>query len=560
MKAKDMAQVEGLNLRGSRWYVRIIVPGDLQGAYGTARMNLALDTSERPQAVLKATLKRAEWLSAFDAKRRELNPIALLHVTPEVSAQLAQRVYAAVFREDDRLRSDLPLLAEMVHFREELDRRNANPAHVLSLTPPARRGNTLEGLREKEAYELAGLNLDASQAAAVSLSRRNLVTVLPMVQAEAVSLGFTFNPATPGAREALQESLKAYRTALHEVTLRDAGEVVETPVVSDIGPASTPPRTLRNVYDRWITSGDSPRSADSIAACQRALVLYETFAPDKPLKAITREQGDTLRAWLRGKSATAKTARDRFNYLKSLLKYAADTLEWIPKHPWAGLAIDAPTANPRRPWSDAELSLAFTTPLHTAHALPLTWHSGADAAYWIPLIGLYTGARLGELCQLRAIDVNEEEGIAVLVLTSEGENQNIKSAAGHRSVPIHSELIRLGFLDYATAIKATGSQSLWPALKFRKGKPSGFFSRWFSEFRKGLGLPDKYPDFHCFRHTVRPLMRRAGHSESTMDKITGHATGGSQGTVTYDHWTLTEMQQAVEAIRYPALKVPAVAR
>jgi hypothetical protein len=63
MKEKDMAQVEGLNLRGSRWYVRTLLPNDLQDAYGSARKNISLETSERPQAVLKAPLKRAEWLA-----------------------------------------------------------------------------------------------------------------------------------------------------------------------------------------------------------------------------------------------------------------------------------------------------------------------------------------------------------------------------------------------------------------------------------------------------------------------------------------------------------------
>ena len=46
---KDMAQVEGLNLRGFRWHVRILVPNDLQDAYGTARKNISLDVSERPK-------------------------------------------------------------------------------------------------------------------------------------------------------------------------------------------------------------------------------------------------------------------------------------------------------------------------------------------------------------------------------------------------------------------------------------------------------------------------------------------------------------------------------
>lgn len=558
-RGKDMAKVEGLNLRGSRFYVRVLIPDDLHATYGKTRVNLSLGTSDRREATLLATLKRAEWLAEFEARRSALKPSALAAVSPQLASLLAERVRAATLAEDDRIRSDLPLLAEMVHIRRELDLMALNPLHSPQWEPTERRLDDLTGLTPEEVEELAGLNAYLDGKAAIALAGRNLAAVLPIIQVEASKVGVAFDAKTPGARDALMLCLKAYRTAHREVTLRDAGEVIDTPVVLTTEPAALAPRSLRDVYARWQLSGDSVRSADSIASCLRALVLYESFAPAMALKDITRDHGDTFRGWLREKSTTAKTARDRLNYLKSLLKYAAETLEWIPKHPWSGLAIAATTTSPRRPWSDAELSRAFTTTLHAAYALPLSWHSGKDAAYWIPLIGLYTGARLGELCQLRTMDVRTVEGVPVLVLTSEGEIQKIKSDAGHRSVPIHSELIRLGFLEYAAAITATGASSLWPAMKLRKGKPSGFFSRWFSEFRKGAGLLDQYPDFHCFRHTVRPLMRRAGCSESTMDKITGHQTKGSEGTVTYDHWTLKELQQAVESIRYPALLFPVVA-
>lgn len=53
-------------------------------------------------------------------------------------------------------------------------------------------------------------------------------------------------------------------------------------------------------------------------------------------------------------------------------------------------------------------------------------------------------------------------------------------------------------------------------------------------------------------------MRRAGFSESTQDKITGHETKGSIGSTVYDHWTLKELQSAVEAIRYPDLNLSVV--
>lgn len=106
----------------------------------------------------------------------------------------------------------------------------------------------------------------------------------------------------------------------------------------------------------------------------------------------------------------------------------------------------------------------FNTPLHTSYALPKAAQGGKDAAYWLPLLGAYSGARLGELCQLRAVDIQNVEGIPVMVLTDDGEGQRIKSEAGKRSVPTHSELLRLGFLDYATAVQAKGVDALCLAL------------------------------------------------------------------------------------------------
>lgn len=562
----DMAQVEGLNLRGSRYCVKIIIPGDLTAIYGKARVNPSLGTSDRREAVLRATIKRAEWLADFEIKRRTLNATPLEAITPEFSSLLAKRIRALVLADDDRVRSDLPLLAEMVHIRGELDRRKRNGLIIPQWNLPVSRVDDLSGSTEEERRELADLNAYLDGSAAIALAGQNLASVLPLVQAESAKLGVVFDAKTPGARDALLSCLKAYRIAAREVTQRDAGEVIETPVLpSTLPPAkgavtpSDAPKSLRDVFDRWKQSGTVPRSADSVAAMDRALRQFEGEHPKMALRDISRDMGDKYRAWLLTNCNTPKTARDRLTGIKTLLKYAAGTLEWTQRHTWEGLDIKAKTTSPRRAVTNAELETLFTTPLHTRYDLPKAAHGGRDAAYWLPLLGAYTGARLGELCQLRAVDIQTIDGIAVMVLTDDGEDQKIKSEAGKRTVPIHSELMRLGFLEYAAAIKAKGEDSLWPALPLRKDKPSDFFGRWFKDFREPLGLhgPGK-PTFHYFRHTVRPLMRRAGFSESTQDKVTGHETQGSVGTVVYDHWTLQEIQAAVEAIQYPALKLPTV--
>lgn len=551
-----MAKVEGMHLRGSRWYVRILVPKDLQTAFGRSRLDLSLGTSDRREATLQATLKRAHWLATFDTKRGELSPAAVDAVTPELAQHLALRVRARVLMEDDDLRQDHRLLSEV--------------AHVLGLDPAAPRifepieslppRDALEGLTDSEYAALVRMNAGSAKSAAAAVARRKLSAVLPLVEREARELGLAITTDTPGILEALPVCLAAFSEAWQEVQARDAGKPVPTPAIppAPLAPKAAPKttaRTLRDVYDRWKLSGATARSADSIAAYGRAVTQFEGQHPALPLEAFNGDLGDAYRAWLVATCKTPKTARDRLTAIKSLLKFATDTLEWLPKQPWRGLDIKATTTHKRRPWSAEELAALFGTTLHQRGTLPEHPYAGGMAAYWVPLLGLFTGARLGELCQLRTVDVQMVGGLPALVLTDDGEEQSIKSEAGHRTVPIHSELLRLGFLEYVETIRATGKDSLWPAMKLRKGKPSDYFGRWFKEHREGLGLT---PSFHYFRHTVRPLMRQAGIPEETQDKVTGHASKGSVGTVVYGHWALSEVRDAVEAIRYPSLVLPKV--
>jgi len=273
---------------------------------------------------------------------------------------------------------------------------------------------------------------------------------------------------------------------------------------------------------------------------------------------LTRAQGDTFRAWLLTKGTTSKTSRDRFNWLKTLLKYAARDLEVIPKSPWVGLDIAHKTTARRRPWTPDELAKLFGQPLFTRYELPKERRAGKAAGYWVPLIGLYTGARISELAQLRPGDVSTSGPVPHLSITDAGEGQQVKTSASVRSIPIHPQLVRLGFLEYAEAMKEASEASLWPDLKLRKGRPGGFLSDWFGDFRKAAGLTEQYPDFHCFRHTVRTVMSRAGVDHKVQDCITGHETGGSTGTKVYQHTDERELLAAVEALDYRALNMTRV--
>lgn len=563
-----MAQVTGLHQRNGVYQLRVMVPLDLRDHYGKSSVRTSLGTSSRTEATYKATLARADWLAQFEQKRRELHPQVLDKVTHELAMQLAERIRASVLGMDDTLRdqpADLEAIIDVAHNIKA----SALKCLIIGDAPPPDRKphqpeSPLDGLSERQAGELAEMNRVVSDHSAQLMARRQLSAILPIAQAEARKLGLSFNENTPGAREALKVCLAAYREARLDTTHRDAGQFIEAPRFSVQGTKATTlqsnsSRTLRDVFERWKASGESTRKKDSIQAMDRALRQFEGQYPALLLEDITREMGDSYRTWLRENSGTPKTARDRLTAIKTLLRFAYRELEWTQRHTWEGLDIKAKTTNKRRAITPDEMGLLFGTPLHTQYALPTAKQGGRDAAYWIPLIGAFTGARLGEVCQLRTADVTTVDNIPALILTDDGEDQSIKTEAGHRIIPIHSELVRLGFLGYVEAMKKAKHASLWPSLPLRPDKPSDKFGRWFLDFRKELGLTGKdKPSFHYFRHTVRPLMRRAGFSSKIQDLITGHEAKGSVGDVVYDGVLLEELIPAIESIQYPYLSLPVV--
>jgi integrase len=242
------------------------------------------------------------------------------------------------------------------------------------------------------------------------------------------------------------------------------------------------------------------------------------------------------------------------NWVKGLLKYAAQDLELIPKSPWVGLDIKSKTTASRQVWSTDWLQKLLGHEIWKNGQLPKDKKAGGLAAYWIPLLALYTGARCSELCQLLVQDIDTAGHVPLIKITDQGEGQHVKTTASVRRIPIHSELIRLGFLEYASSQK---SISLWPDLPLRDGKPGSFFSQWFGSFRRSLGTPDTLV-FHSLRHTVRSSLTRSNVPEPIIDRLLGHESQGSIGARVYTHPQIEQLSQAIETLE--TFNLPVIAK
>jgi len=210
--------------------------------------------------------------------------------------------------------------------------------------------------------------------------------------------------------------------------------------------------------------------------------LFEELTPKKPITELTRDDGDAFRAALGKLPSSSKTTKDRFTWVKALLRFAHEDLGWLPTSPWTSLKIFSTTERTRRAWTNEEIETLLSQPTYTRGELPKAWNAGGVAAYWIPLLGLLTGARLSELAQLKTGDVSLKNN--VINLCNRDPQQRLKTSSSERSVPIHSELLRLGFAAYISKQQAEGKDWLWSDLPRREAKAGGFFSAWFGQNRK----------------------------------------------------------------------------
>lgn len=196
----------------------------------------------------------------------------------------------------------------------------------------------------------------------------------------------------------------------------------------------------------------------------------------------------------------------------------------------------------RRPFTADELTQLFAAPVFTGClSAKRRFMAGTavvqDAYYWVPIIGYYTGARLGEIVQLHLADVDSEEGISFLKITEEGGDGNqpdvkhVKSEAGVRKIPLHPDLIALGFLSFVEKrrrLQRKGSKRLFPEVKFgADGQASTVFSKWFGRLMSKAGLHDPALVFHSFRHNAEDALRDALQPQYVIDRIIGHSDGAT---------------------------------
>jgi integrase len=546
---KDVGKQQRLWLRGSTYYLRVKVPEKIQSIIGRREIRESLGTGVYKDAAELSRAASARVDAQFAAARRKLTA----STTPRT--EVAKRT--------DVSKHEIEQMARLWLHSAEIQHQSEAIA---------------DGAMTAEERDQARVELANEFGALRSLDTKDDPDGLIMVQGVIGRLmkehEIVLEPTDPSykllfsfVRRAMMENVQRRKHRLeigHDNTAFDAlfGQVFADAAVPQPSPNQS--LTVAELITRYQMEPDHVRLAkgtkDKYATITR--LMKETFGANTPIRDLTLADFKKVRALLmvipanatklyRGKTfaeaaelakkdgrppMNPSTATNHIQFMSAIFAYAVAE-ELLDKNRAAGLSVprdeELPDEEKRNPFTTAELRVIFDAPLYRGCENDEQGYKRRGpnvirrGRFWVSPISLFSGMRLNEICQLLTTDVAERDGVHIFInRTSNDEEKKLKTVSSRRIIPVHPELVRLGFLDFVAEKRKAGEKYLFPELRTSKvDRHSSTVSKWYHRFLVSVGI--KRPDitFHSLRHTWRDGLRRAHTPPGIEDALGGWTAG-----------------------------------
>jgi len=222
------------------------------------------------------------------------------------------------------------------------------------------------------------------------------------------------------------------------------------------------------------------------------------------------------------------------------LGYCSSFYDWSINHgysdinPFKGMKLkkEVRTRDERDRFTELELKKIFGKEnyIHFTNI-----EKGRYELYWTPLIGLFSGLRLGEITSLYLDNIKEISGnhrekrwCFDILEEPEREDKHLKTLSSRRIVPIHDILLNLGLIEFIELLKKKdpSRERLFQELKISEGSYNKNVSTFFNNrYLPNLGLKTNKKNFHSFRHTVSDHLKQKGIEPHFVNELLGHSSG-----------------------------------
>ena len=300
------------------------------------------------------------------------------------------------------------------------------------------------------------------------------------------------------------------------------------------------------LFEGYVTA--TRRAPKTVSRWRAVFLQMQKDFADTSAEGITE---DMARSWIAGLVIEERSA---YTVREVWLSASRTVFGWglrhkrVSKNPFSDVYVDVPKKirlRETKAFRPEEAVVILRAALACRH--PKTMQERARR--WVPWLCAYSGARAGEITQMRGVDVQERSRFHVMNITPEAGSTKTYNA---RIVPIHGHLVEQGFIEF---VRRSGSGPLFynprkdqaeqdDPLKPRRSR-ADITRAHLSDWVRDLGITDpELKPMHAWRETFKQIADRVGIPEKVHDEITGHA----QKTVGrgYGRPTVEDMAEALK--------------
>ncbi|MBG1233730.1 tyrosine-type recombinase/integrase [Aestuariivirga litoralis] len=475
-------------------------------------------------------------------------------ITPAFAAHVIADLRARLYATDEQERFDPQHLALFGRLAQSFEPRPPSIGITPSESSPSQGAATRKEILE---HVLAALR-EAYGIGVVPSGIRDTVKEL------CATRGLNVDTSSPAFHALTVEYLKLLIEGYEAGAARYAGKVISNP------PAPPPfaPSALKSpsvvsltalVEEWWKRAKAGGKSFSTYEARKRTVRQLVEFLGHDDAGRVTKRDIVRFRDYrILEKGINPLTVKDGdLPSISGLYSWAVDE-ELLPFNPTKGVKVPAKERADNRArdpgFSDEE---AIALLRHASTHEPAQRESAHRAASkkWVHWLCAYTGARVGEMVQLRGQDVVQKDGHWIVVITPDA---GTVKRGKYREVPLHPHLIEMGFPEFA---KASGAGYLFTAPKslsetdLRSSRRTA--KNRLSDFARKAIKDSRVAPNHGWRHRFETLSRGVvGLHPAVSDKITGRKPAGESAN--YGFISIPDMAAAIA--KFPRIDIDGVPR
>lgn len=548
--SEHVSRKANLILRKGRWYFNKAYPKDLWATLGRSPFRVSLQTDSLDVALRRRPDAERRYYAAVDNARTgqaALKPIPFSEFD-------AVTVVGRWFRDETNRRTgnieemqeswyDLDEVLDQINDEESDARQALSENDIATVAPIAR-----------QLLQAGGFQLEWKSAAFKKLLRLLLrgQRELRVLERARVLGDYGTKPSDPFFQQAYSNAEQApNRTMKDLIEAHRADKVLS--LTSSTQSAYLPVwRVMNDILGErrdlsTIKREDGRQLFQAVQRLPRGLGKLKALAGLSVSDAI--KQGEKLGL----PTIAPKTINGSYmGYLSSIFGWAVRE-QWMATNPVEGLNVKdfVAEADKRDPFTIEQLQKIFSVAPWSPRE---EWPRGKPLHFWGPLIALFLGMRRGEIAQLDVSDVTKADEWDV-ILVRHGGRKRLKTDAARRVIPVHPELLRLGFLRYVDERRKSGEAKLFPGeVENSRGQWGDGLSDWFIRLIANQDITGTKLGMHSFRHNWQDRLREAGlHGTAIGQELAGRSKGGDASNNYGSGSSTKSLAQAVAKINYPEL-------